>query len=110
MAISPIPKGTTRTISVTITQDGSNPDISADVVTLTFKVNKADADPGVLQENADVATDGANGVAVFLLTAALTEIEAAQYFYDVVWYVAGGGGEFVLDAGTVTIAERVSDV
>ncbi len=109
MAISPIPKGTTRTISVTITQDGSNPDISGDVVKLTLKVNKADADPGVLQEDADVAAAGANGVAVFLLTPALTEIDPAQYFYDIVWHVAGGE-EHVLDSGTVTITERVSDV
>jgi|SaaInlStandDraft_4_1057021.scaffolds.fasta_scaffold37390_2 hypothetical protein len=109
MAISDIPRGTTRSISVEITISGSNPDISGDKVTLTIKSDKGDADPGVLQEDADVTTSGASGVALFDLSTTDTDIEPGRYEYDIVWYLAGGD-EHVIDSGLVTFVERVSDL
>ncbi len=109
MTISAIPKGTTRAISVAF---AGAPDIRNDTVTLTIKSNKDDADPGALQTDADVATGGANGVAVFVLTPSQTSINPGQYFYDIVWRRAADSALFVMDTGSniITIAERVSDV
>lgn len=111
MAISPIPRGTTRTIRVTYTDDNGDPvDVSADTATLTVKINMSDADPGVLQEDADMTTAGANGQAIFVLTPALTDIDPGLYFYDIILYIASSGGETQSVRGTLTIADRVSDV
>jgi len=112
MSISAIPQGTTRVIHFTLTLEDDTPiDISGDVMTMTVKAHKDDDDPGVAQETADVATDGANGVAIFTLSPDETDIDIGQYYFDVVWKPATGG-IFVLDVDqeTIRIIERVSDV
>ena len=103
-------RGTTKNFTVSVTMDGVAPDISGDVVTLTMKTNKNDADAAaILQETADVATDGANGNAIFELTPAVTNIVVGDYSADVKWELATGEEYILLEQG-LRVRERVSDV
>jgi ABC-type phosphate/phosphonate transport system substrate-binding protein len=111
MTINPIPQGTTRTVTYTIKFEGVTQDISADTVTLTVKGNIDNSDAqAVLQKDADVATDGADGVAAFELTNTETEvITPGSYPYDVIWY-RGVDEEYLVERGVLVIQNRVSDV
>lgn len=92
------------------------PDISGDIVKLTLKETDdtpvKDATP-VLEENADVAAEGADGKAIFSLTPAqIAAVEPRQYYYDIVWYPVAGGN-YVLnqpDDKIVDVYPRVSSV
>lgn len=102
--------GETVEITVLCKKAGVAQDITGDIVTLTMKENKADADASaILQENADVATYGATGTAYWDLTPAKTEVIAVgSYFMDIVWY--DGSKEHVVYDKAVKVKERVSDI
>ena len=101
-------KGENVNFDVTITSDGSNPDITSDAVKLTIKQYKSDSDANAkLVKNADVS-GGTSGVATFTLTDGDTEIDKGIYYYDIVWYPSSGG-EYVVNNGYVEVMERVSD-
>lgn len=73
-------------------------DISSDTVTVTVKASKdPDADT-VFSENADVATDGADGYYYFDVQKAKTNLCTAEteYFVDVRWYYNSGDDNRVL--------------
>jgi hypothetical protein len=101
--------GTTVIFNVTILSGGSAPDITGDTVTITLKTNKDDADPGVLQKDADIATQGSGGIAIFELLPSETAITPGEYFYDIIWETAAGK-EYELDSGIVKALKRVSDL
>ncbi len=92
------------------------PDITGDIVTLTLKetddlpVKDATA---VLTKNAEVASEGAAGKAIFTLTPAeIEDVEPRQYYYDIVWYPVAGGN-YVLNQPSdniVNVDPRVSSV
>lgn len=89
------------------------PDISGDIVTLTLKETlDKDATP-ILEKDADVSAQGADGIAVFTLTPAEIEsVEPMQYYYDIVWYPVAGGN-YVLNLPSdqiVDVYPRVSGV
>ena len=109
MPISPIATGTTRKITYTISFEGSAPDITSDTVSLTIKSARSDTDANAkLAKNADVATSGAIGKAIFNLTPTDTEIDPGKYVYDVIWYT--GTDEYPLEIEDIDILTRVSDV
>ena len=100
-------------LTIQILLDGIAPDISGDVVTLTLKETLDKDATIVLTKNADVASDGVNGNAIFTLTPAETAtLEPRQYYYDIVWYPVAGGN-YVLNLPSDNIVEvdpRVSGV
>jgi hypothetical protein len=109
MAISNFFPGTTFSLRITINLNGTNPDITADTITFTLKVSDKDIDAdAVIQQNADVATEGVDGIATLTLTPATTDVPPRTYHYDLQWIVSTGE-EYILDSGTVKILERVSD-
>lgn len=101
-------RGTTKEFTVTITKDSVVQDIASDTVTVRFKNNKDDTDANaVIEETADVATDGANGNAIFKLLHAITNIPIGRYFIDITW--VDGVDEFVVYSNEIQIIERVSE-
>jgi hypothetical protein len=111
MRLIQVVRGTTKTFRVTVTFQGSQPNLTADVVTFTAKRRPYPDDPdtqAVIQVDADVTTDGLNGIAIFTLTPTLTNKPSGKYPYDIIWYPATGG-EYPAGSGTLQILERVSD-
>ena len=107
--ISSFYKGEYVNFDVTITSNGSSPDITSDTVTLTIKQYKDDTDSSAkLQKNADVS-GGSNGVATFNLTDTDTNIDKGIYYYDIAWYPASGG-EYIVKNGYIEVKDRVSDL
>lgn len=102
--------GTTKEFSVTCKINGVAQDIRSDTVTVRLKANKTDTDANaVLSKNADVATQGASGVALFTLTTSDTEITPDRYYIDIEWVLAGGA-EYIVYNDKINALERVSDV
>jgi len=100
----------TKSFSVTITYNGSNPNIVNDTVSFMLKVNKSDTDANAkITKNADVTTYGASGKAVFELTPANTDIDPGYYYYEIKWVVAATGQEYTLEVAPIEILERVYD-
>lgn len=110
MALTDFYPGTTKTFSVAITHNGAAPDITGDTVTLRIKKRASDSDEAAkLEKTADVATSGADGIALFVIEPADTDnISPGAYVYDIVW-VLSGGAEYVLETGRVQLFNRVSD-
>lgn len=101
--------GTTKSVSVAITYHGTEPDISADTVTLRLKRRHTDPDSAaVLTFIGDVLTSGAAGIALLAMTPADTSVPESTYCYDIVW-TRSTGEEYVLVSGLVTALDRVSD-
>jgi hypothetical protein len=108
MPLNDFARSTTVVINVSIKLDGAVPNITADTVTLTLKKSRRDSDGNaVIQQNANVA--GGNGLAVFTLLPATTDVAPRRYFYDILW-VTSGAAEYMLDSGQVKVLDRVSDV
>ena len=108
MPLSNFYKGATKKFSVTISVDAVAQDITSDVVRLVLKSAKSDADAAALiDENADVTTNGASGQADFDLTPAITEIAVASYSYELIWTT--GTDEYVLSKSDVRVLEKVID-
>lgn len=102
--------GTTKAFTVIITFNGAAPDITADSVTFFMKRSPDDSDGNAaIAKAADVATDGATGVAIIGLTPADTAVAPRVYHYDIVWNLSTGA-EYVLTRGVVQVLDRVSDV
>lgn len=102
--------GTTKAFKVVITFNGTAPDITGDTVTFFLKRSPDDTDASAaIVKAADVATDGATGVAIIGLTPADTAVAPRVYHYDIVWNLSTGA-EYVLTRGVVKVLDRVSDV
>lgn len=106
---------TTRTFSLKLKLAGVTQDISGDTVTFRMKRRRSDDDSAaVLSKVADVASEGASGVATFTLSVSEldvwdTDIEPGSYYADIEW-VRAGGDEYVVYDGVVEVEERVSDI
>lgn len=110
MSLSDFYAGTTKTFRVTISLNDVAQDITADTVTFMLKEEKGDEDTDALIDvNADVATEGASGTAIFSLTPAETNVIVGKHYFDIVWYL-DSGEEYVLLNGKVSVLERVSDL
>jgi hypothetical protein len=102
-------QGVTFNFTVTCKIDDVAQDITSDTVTLTFKRRITDADTAaVIKKNADVATQGASGIAIFSLGPSDTNVPAMTYQVDIQW-VLNGGAEYVLYRDEIPVYDRVSD-
>ena len=109
MSLTNFYQETTKKFSVTISYNGSAPDITGDTVKVIFKKNKTDSDASaVLTKTADVTTNGLNGQADFTLTPTDTNITAQEYWYEILW-ILSTGEEYVLENGTVSVYDRLFD-
>lgn len=101
--------GTTKNFSITLKIDGEAQDITGDTVTLRLKEAKADTDASAkLSKAADVASEGASGIANFALDTSDTDITPGTYYVDIEWVLAGGD-EYVVYDDTLEVEDRVSD-
>jgi len=102
--------GDTKRFNVTCRINGVAQDITSDTVTVTIKTNKSDTDANaLLQKDADVATQGADGVAMFHLTPTNTKsLTAVKVYLDVKW-VQADEDQYVIHDQDLNILERVSD-
>lgn len=103
--------GTTVAFTITCTIDGVVQDITGDTVAMYVKNARLDPDSAaVIAKQADVVTQGANGIAMFELTPTDTDpaVGGTNYFMDIVWDLAGGR-EYVIHEQTWLAEERVSD-
>lgn len=99
----------TKRFSVRIKFDGIYQDISGDVVRFVLKSSKKDPDSEILIDvDADVATNGANGYADFTLTDTHTDQTPDKYYYEVIWTLATNEVYVVLQ-GSIKLLERVLD-
>lgn len=103
MTISNFHNKTTKNISITITYDGDNPNITGDTVTL-YLVSKDKVPINSLTKNADVTTYGATGIAVFELTTTDTAILPGDYKYIIQW--VSSSVTKILESGDVTILDN----
>ena len=95
-------KGISKIFNVTITYNGSNPDISSD--TVTFYLHDED-DTEVLSEEADVATSGASGIAIFNLTPTELDLDSDSYICTILWET--GDDKHILHKGRVDMLPNV---
>jgi hypothetical protein len=105
MTLSNFYEGTTKKFDVTITYNGSNPDITSDTVTIYFK--EKEKDEIALEKEADVTTQGADGIAEFELTTTNTDLRPGIYTYSIVWEPASGG-KYILEEDKVRILDSIT--
>ena len=99
----------TKEFSVTVYYDDTAQDISSDTVTLFLKQSKNDTDANViLEEDADVTTSGATGIAIFSIDTTESDIAVGSYYYEILW-ITSASKEFVIDQGIVNVKNRISD-
>ena len=100
---------TTVSFNSTVYLDDVAQDITGGIVAIILKRDKNDADgDAVLNELADVTTEGANGVALFLLSVANTTISPRVYFAEL-RYVDSTAQQFILDSWKLSVKRRVFD-
>lgn len=102
-------EGVTKKFNVTISYNGSNPDITSDTVNFIMKSSKSDDDANAaININADV-TAGSSGVASFTLASSDTVADPKTYYYEISWTLSTG--EFyILDNDTVIVLNRITDL
>lgn len=107
--ISSFFRGETKEFNILLKRGGVAQDITGDTVTFRMKSNKSDTDASAaLTKQADVASQGASGWALFALTTTDTEVIEDTYQCDIEW-VLSGGEEFIVYDGTIEVKVRVSD-
>jgi len=96
---------------VHISKNGSSPDITSDVVTATIKSPASESDAAAdMQFNADVATSGATGTAIFTRSSAQTGTLGAQVYHMDIWWYPSDDEDYSLWQGNVKVKSRISDV
>lgn len=113
MSLSGFQPGETKRFRAVCKIGGSAENITADTVTFYLKRNVSDSDDdAVLVKDADVTTEGANGIALFHLTPTDTaSVDPGPYYYEVKWVRANGDKYVYPDTPTrIQVYERVSDV
>ena len=68
--------------------------------------NLKDADSTI---NVSATGLGSGGIFTITLSAATTKVTPKKYHYELVWYLSGGSGIYVLDQGEITIKEKIQD-
>jgi len=102
--------GITKTFLVTLSIGGVAQDIRSDTVTFWLKVHPSDADSEALIEKAaDVATQGADGVAAFALTTSDTAVAVGRGYAEIVWEL-DSGEEYVVYHRPLRVLRRTSEV
>ena len=99
----------TNNFTVTIEYNGVAINITNDTVRFMVKENIDDTDAqAVINVTADVVTQGANGIAIFNLTSAQTDIDPGNYWYEISW-LRVTGAEYTLEVREIELLERVED-
>lgn len=98
-------QGESVDFSILISIGGVAQDISSDTVTFYLKEFKSGRP--LIEKTADVASQGANGIATVELTTANTDLPPKAYFYEVIWKPASGGKK-VLVSKKVTILDSIT--
>jgi hypothetical protein len=110
MALSAIRKGTTRKIRLTILYNGAAIDISGDTVNFMLKATKTALDSAALvNTNADVAAEGASGIATITLSSTNTNQTVGKKYYEILW-TRSNGEVYVLDSDEVQIIARLTGI
>lgn len=104
--LEPIYRATDVVYDITLTAEGSTPDIRNDSVTW-YMFSPVAPQTAVLSKAADVVTGGLNGVATVTLTASDTNLTAGRYLVEVVWQTLGGQTYLLLQE-FVEVVERLS--
>lgn len=109
-------RGDSRDIKVTITDENSAAiDITADLLTITFKVDPTAADPGDMQVKTTVpaGADATNGIGYLNIEASDTTslVPGTSYEYDVQWVQKSASPENVhtLTKGKIKILQDITD-
>ena len=108
MALNDFYKGTTKDFDVTIYENNVLPDITNDIVKISFKESLLD-DTVALEVTASVAQSGSVGQAFFTLTPTQTTIDEGTYYYEIAWITSGSIEEYVLEQAQVSILTRVNE-
>lgn len=114
--ISTIYKGNAKKFDVTITSDGSAVDITSD--TVTFKLYSGRYESSSTEElsvDADVSTEGSDGIAIFTLSDTQTNsLDVGSYYYKIIWTDTSESTDRVVADGTVSVEgtaeDRVADI
>jgi hypothetical protein len=108
--VSDIYRGTTRRFDVALSIAGLEVDITADTVTFRIKPRQEDTDAqALLTKAADVATQGADGIASFHLEPSDTDIAVESYPCDIEW-ARSNGDNYIVYSDPIQILRRTSDV
>jgi hypothetical protein len=108
-------RGDSRDIRVTITdENGAAIDITADLLTVTFKIDPTTVDPGEMQVKTTVpaGSPGTEGVGFLNIEASDTSglVAGTSYEYDVQWVQKSVAPENVhtLTKGKVKVIEQIT--
>lgn len=104
--LEPIYRATDVIYDITLTAQGSAPDLRNDSITW-YMFSLSAPQTAVLSKPADVTNDGLNGVATVTLTASDTSLAAGRYLVEVVWQTQAGQTYLLLQE-FVEIVERLS--
>ena len=108
MAIRDFFEKTTKIFRLELRFNNETPDIRLDTISFILKKRKSDSDEEApLLVEADVFSEGEDGVAIFTLTPEDTAIETGNYFYEIKWLTQGN--EYILESKALTVLERVFD-
>ena len=111
MPITNIIRGTTKKIRVYVKIDGELVDISSDTVSYFLKTNETDDDTDALiDQDADVVSQGTSGIADFTLTKTTTEALTVGKKYFEIIIERNNGEEYVLRSGSVYVVGRITDI
>ena len=86
-------------------------DLSSDAISLIVKQSKSDTDSNaVMNIDADVETSGEDGIAKIEITKDQSDVTPGKYYYDIYYYPSDSPNkQYLLEKGSFTIKERVSD-
>ena len=103
--MQPIYRNSTYVFGVTITVSDVAVDIRNDTVT-AYISRPNNLNDVKLEKDADVATDGENGNALFELLTTDTTLEPGRYNLQVLWTLSGGTRKFLIADTAIDVKER----
>lgn len=107
--IPTIYRGTTHKFDVGLSISNVAQDLTGDAVSLMLKESITDKNvEAVLQANADVAAEGADGIAKFTLTPTETIVPATVYKCEITW-TRSTGEVYVVYRKDLRVSERVAN-
>lgn len=108
MALRNFYEKTTKIFKVELRFNSVIPDLRGDHVSIILKKKKNDLDSdAVLYKEADVISEGENGIAVFTLTTEDTEIPPETYFYEIKW--TSVDSVYIIESDRLSVLDRVFD-
>lgn len=107
--LTDIYRKTSKRFKITVKVDNVLQNISTHTVRLLIKKNVADDDgSAIISKDADVATEGASGVAIFNLLDTDTNKTPGSYFAEIIWIVSASE-RYILHHHKIKILETVID-